>query len=150
MTISHCEVTYGEVAKFLSEVCSVYICIRIVRIPQKAPGNFHVWKLVTQSYQKMYAAPLLEIRSDHTAATQQHFVSFYHNQIQMEILKSNISTSGHFSRVRNILNCDYNASVTVSANCVYTSYCLIFLIAHRSHQEIKPFLDFVDDTIGHV
>lgn len=139
MTIPHCQDTYGEVAKFLSEVCSVYICIRIVTILQKAPGDFHVWKLVTQSYQKMYVAPLLEIRSDHTAATQQHFVRFYHNQIQMEVLKSDIFTSGHFSRVPTILNCDYNASVTVSANCVYTSYCVIFLIAHRTHQENQTF-----------
>jgi hypothetical protein len=44
----------------------------------------------------------------------------------MEILKSDIFMSGHFPRVPNILNYDYNASVTVSANCVYTSYCVIF------------------------
>lgn len=46
MAISHGQDTYDEVAKFLDEVCSVYIHIRIVRIPQKAPGDFHVWKLV--------------------------------------------------------------------------------------------------------
>ena len=67
----------------------------------------------------------------------------------MEILESDISKLGYFSRVPNILNCDYNASVTVSANCVYTSYC-VTLLSLIGHQEIKPFLDFVDDTIGHV
>ena len=111
-----------------------YILIHIVRIPQKAPGVFHVWKLVNISHTQKCTRHHSWKFEVIILQPPRRILSVFISQIQMEILKSDISTSDPFARVPNIQNFDYNPLVTVGANCVYTSYCVIFLLL-ISHTE---------------